>query len=254
MAKDNAQHYTSSQVRAGGAYGTNPFTRGDILCVDNAELVLPDGTTPVSQIAKIKGVVSPDFLIPDPVNNKLFSINVLNQYRWLPVNFNYYNITNTSITNTEHGMVYYFPCRVRISGFWFNRNTTGVVDWSMRVYGFDVSTKLPTSIIYSSPQITVTAGPPPALYEHLFVPYAVDLEPGFYVISLIIYSATTVGISNIAATSRADCFAMHRNGLVPTLFLKFQRGFTGSPPAVPFTIAHYSLLNVLMTGPLIQLI
>lgn len=254
MSKENNQHYTSSQIRTGGSYGSVVFNDGDILCVDGAQICLPDGTTPADALPKIKGVVSSDLLMPDPVNNKLFSINLLNQYRWLPVNFNYYQINNLNLTNTEHGMVYYFPCRVRIGGFWFNRNISGNVHWSMRVYDFDINTKLPTTIIYSSSIINVTAGPPPTLYEHTFVPFAVDLEPGFYVISLILYSTTTVGISSVGAANRGEVFAMQQNGLSANVFLKFVRPFTGSPPLAPFTTVNYNTANPLMTGPLIQLI
>lgn len=254
MSKENTQHYTSSQVRTGGSYASVVFNNGDILCIDNAQISLPDGSTPASNLPKIKGVVSSNMLMPDPVNNKLFSINLLNQYRWLPVNFNQYQITSTLFTNTEHGMIYYFPCRVRIGGFWFNRGAAGNVHWSMRVYDFDIASKLPTTIIYSSPVINVTAGPPPPLYEHTFVPFAVDLEPGFYVISLILYSSTSVGISSIGAANRTDVFAIHQNGLSAAVFQKFVRGFPSSPPPIPFNVTQYSAFNPLMSGPLIQLI
>lgn len=254
MSKENVQHYTSTQVRTGGSYDSIVFNNGDMLCIDNAQIVLPNGTSPASNLPKIKGIVSPDLLVPDPVNNKLFSINLLNQHRWLPVNFNNYTINNLAISNAEHGMIYYFPCRVRIGGFWFNRVSAGPVHWSMRVYDFDLVSKLPTTIIYSSSITNVTGGPPPALYEHTFVPFAVDLDPGFYVISLIIYTNTNVGISSIAAGNRMDVFAFHRNGLTVNTFLKFVRTFTGSPPPSPFNTSHYNTANPLMTGPLIQLI
>lgn len=252
MSKDNIQHYTSSQVRTGGVYATQTFTKGDILCIDNNQIIFPDGVTPVSALPSVKGTMG-NLLMPDPVNQKLFSINVLGEYRWLPVNnLNITNITNLILNNVEHGMIYYFPCRVRIIGYWFWRTVTGPVNWSMRVYDFNITTKLPTTLIYTSAITNITTPPMPAFYEHSFVPYAVDLDPGYYVIGLALHGTTAVGYNNISAANRFDTFGIYSNQTPLKSIYKFVR--TGIVSA-PFTAAHYnSVQSPLLAGPRVVLI